>query len=74
MLPDKAALSKTCECFTWTMKTVAKKHIPKEFRSSYIPTWEDECPDLYRIHEEAQDLEEIKDVATKFSNRLNEKQ
>ena len=29
--------------FTQTLKTVAKQTIPRGFRKSYIPTWDEEC-------------------------------
>ena len=70
--PRKENLNIAYRVFTLLIKAVAKKCIPRGFRKSYIPTWDEDCQNLYNLFKEAVDLEEISASATNLVNKLNE--
>ena len=54
------------------MKAIAKKCMPRCFRMSYIPTWDENCQDFYKLYKEVVDPEEISTSASNLVNKLNQ--
>ena len=72
-IPDKRSVNRDYRFFTNLIKSTAKKFIPRGFRKSYIPMWDDECAALYQTYEEAEDPSDIKLAATNLLGKLDEK-
>ena len=49
----------------------AKKCIPRGFRSSYIPGWDEKCGKLANDHAEAKSLDEKRDSAKKLFDHIS---
>jgi len=59
--------------FTQTLKTVAKQTIPRGFRKSYIPTWDEECSRLYKEYLSADSPDIIHSSASALTDLLDKK-
>ena len=70
---DRQGLNSNYLSFTTILKNSAKTSIPRGFRKSYIPTWDTECDNLYRNYLSATDATELRDLATRLIDRLDEK-
>lgn len=55
------------ERFIGVIKTVAKKHIPRGFRKTFIPTWDKDCEQLFEDYQKTRDYE----IADKMLKTLN---
>lgn len=55
------------ERFMGVIKTVAKKHIPRGFRKTFIPTWKKNCEQLFEDFQSTRDYE----IADKMLKILN---
>jgi len=55
------------ERFIGVIKTVAKKHIPRCFRKTFIPTWDKKCEQLFEDFQRTRDYE----IADKMLKILN---
>ena len=71
--PKKVNLNEACQQFTKAIKTAAKASIPRGFRKEYIPTWDDECTDLYNSYLVADDADAQKETATALIDHLDQK-
>ena len=54
--PTKDNINKAYKQFTNALKSAAKASIPIGFRKAYIPTWDEECTNLYNTYLESDDL------------------
>ena len=59
--------------FTQTFKTVAKETIPRGFRKSYIPAWDEECSRLYKEYLNADSPDTIHSSASALTDLLDKK-
>ena len=53
--------------FTKLVKLAAKRHIPRGYRTKYVPTWDTECAELY------EGINHNSEVADLLCKKLNEK-
>jgi len=59
--------------FTQTLKTVAKQTIPRGFRKSYIPTWDEECSRPYKEYLNADSPDTIQSSTSALTDLLDKK-
>ena len=68
---DKNTINECYNSFTKSILVLAKKHIPREFRKTYIPVWDEECDHLAKLNQEANSNEEITETAKRLIEHLD---
>lgn len=63
--PTKNTINECYNSFTKSILVLAKKHIPRGFRKTYIPGWDEEC------HHLANSNEEITETAKRLIEHLD---
>ena len=71
--PTKDNINEAYKQFTKALKSAAKASIPRGFRKAYIPTWDEECTNLYNTYLEADDPEAQKEAASALLSHLDER-
>ena len=72
-IPTKENLNKAYNLFTTALKTAAKATIPRGFRKAYIPTWDDECTNLYNSYLGTDDSEDQRVTANALIAHLDQR-
>jgi len=73
LTPNKKSLNQDYQCFMCVVKISAKESISRGYRKSYVPTWDNECDDLFQQYKEVEDPDDIKTAASNLIDKLNEK-
>ena len=63
----KGNINKCYDALIYSIKDLAKKHIPRGFRKTYVPGWNEECDILAKQHQE-----EIRETADKLIDHLEQ--
>ena len=69
-LPCKTNINSVYQVFTSNLKAAARLSIPRGFRKSYIPTWDENCSNLYKNYLDSQTNEERKENASALIEAL----
>ena len=69
--PPDTGINNAYAAFQRKLTGVAKKCIPRGFRSLYIPGWDEKCEKLANEHAKAKSLDEKRDTANKLLDHTN---
>ena len=69
--PPDTDLNNAYAAFQRKLIGVAKKCIPRGFRSPYIPGWDEKCEKLANEHAKAKSVDEKRDTANKLLDHIN---
>jgi len=59
--------------FIGVIKTVAKKHIPRGFRKTFIPTWDKNCEQLFEDFQRTRDYEIVDKMLKVLNNNRKQR-